>query len=80
VYKNSIKNSQPFVKKMKNVMTPVRGFFWLTLHVYSPRDATELEFFHRYLLRKKRCYEILTIQSKRWLYIHRVQKSWFSVN
>jgi len=30
--KKLIKNSQPFVKKMKNVRTPQGGFFWLTLY------------------------------------------------
>jgi len=29
------KNPQPFVKKMKNVMTSGRGFFWLTLYILA---------------------------------------------
>jgi len=32
VYKKSIENSQPFVRKMRNVRTPWAGFFWLTLY------------------------------------------------
>jgi len=35
VCKKSIKNSQPFVKKMKNVRTPQGGFFLThTVYVY----------------------------------------------
>jgi len=35
VRKKSVKNSQPFVKKMKNVRTPRGGIFRLTLYTQS---------------------------------------------
>jgi len=35
VCKKLIKNSQPFVKKMKNVRSPQGGFFGLTLYIVS---------------------------------------------
>ena len=46
--KKSVKNSQPFVKKMKNVRTPQGGFFFThTVHVGAAELETETLQKHR---------------------------------
>jgi len=52
VRKKSIKNSQPFVRKMRNVRTPQGGGIFFDLHCTSRPTSTLFEFLEitRYIL------------------------------